>query len=249
MRNTGQPTLQFPPMETWIRNLLLGVVGLFVAEQLLFRSWPEMYRVLALWPQSSGFQWHQPITRWFLQQSALSVIVGVVVLYFALPALWAQLSRNLLINGVIAAGLGATLIPIGVDGLLTLAGWPLLDPTPIFGPSTLVMALFVLLGLALPNQTVHLFFVLPIQSRWFVWMALGIPGVLFVLHPSYSLLDPLGGWMGLMGWWWQWGPPRRRRDLKRKAQSIEQELARLQVIEGGRSDAPQGGQGPDDWVH
>lgn len=236
-------------MVPWIRNLLIGLVGLFVVEQLLFRAWPELYRVLALWPSTAGFQWHQPVTRWLVQQSAMSVVVGVIVLYFALPALWAQMDRTLLRNGVIATGLGATLLPLAVDGLQTAMQWTWVAPTPVMGWTTLIMALFVLLGLALPNQTVHLFFVLPIQSKWFVWISIGFPAFFFVLSPSYSLLDPIGGWLGLMGWWWQWGPPRRRRDLKQKARNIERELARLQVIEGGRSDSPQGGQGPDDWVH
>ena len=104
------------------------------------------------------------------------------------------------------------------------------------------MPMVVLFGLGMPNGIVHLFFILPVRAIWFVWGSIAIAGLSFLAQPALATADAVGAWCGVMGWYHYMGPGRRRRELTRQAASIERDLRRFQVIEGGKTD-------PDEWVH
>jgi hypothetical protein len=96
---------------------------------------------------------------------------------------------------------------------------------------------------------VRLYFVLPVSGRMIVWGTLIVLVLMLLAAPVTASLEPMGVWLGAWAWWNYRGPGARRRNLKRQAHKIERELRSFQVIEGGRSEAPQGDQDGDGWIH
>lgn len=106
------------------------------------------------------------------------------------------------------------------------------------------------------NATILLFFVLPIQARWFLWLEVlfafiaflathdlaGFVGICVVVGGTYSVLTA-GGLGRVLR---EWRLRAERRHLERKLQR-ERRKRKLRVLEGGegRDDEPR--QGP--WVH
>jgi len=224
-------------------RLLAGLFGLFVLELVARNAGLELYG-LAWQPFRHGFAPWQLVTHYVLQGSengsVTSVLFGLLMLYFALPAVDATVERGVWLR---ALGAGA-LAGVGL-GLLTDAVG-LAGTAPSMGWLPLTVGLFVMFGLALPNGIVKLFFVLDIPARWLVWMSLGFLALWMVVTPSLASAEGLGVWIGVYGYWNLRGPGARRRDLHQKKRSIERELRRFEVIEGGRSsNRPD----DDDMVH
>lgn len=246
------PEVRFvqPPIAPWVRNLLLGLFGLYVLELVLGNLRIDL-SPLYLLPWGQGFAPWQPLTRFLVQgggNGLFNVLVGLVVLYFALPMMERLLDRRRWIELMASAVLCATVFPL----ISEIVG--LLPPGVRFGWSFLLMPIFLVLGLVQPKATVNLMFVLPVPASWIIWGSL-IIGLLYLLaSPNSGTLEPVSAWIGVMLWWNFRGPGARQRKLLNKAASIEKELKRFQVIEGGKSDRPLGGQRgpntpPDEWVN
>lgn len=242
----GQPTgpIALPPLEPWLRNLLVGLFGLYVVELILRNVGVPVY-ALAWAPFDKGFSVWQPATRFVVQGddsgAAFSVLVGLLVLYFMLPAVeqlmaWAQVR-----SAVVFGAVGGTAFALALDAVGLIPGGGTM------GWTLAITSLIVLFGLAMPQGTVQLFFVLPVTGQVIVWGTLALSLVFFLLGRSLGTAEALGTWIGVYSWWHLLGPGARRRQLLNKASSIEKELRRFEVIEGGRDD-PQGGQ-RDDWIH
>ena len=224
-------------------RLLAGLFGLYVLELLARYAGLDLY-ALAWHPFGAGFAPWQPLTHYLLQGthsgSVTSVLFGLLMLYFALPAVDATVERGVWLRAL-GAGAGVGVVLALLTDAIGLAG-----PTPALGWIPLAIGLFVLFGLALPHGVVKLFFVLDIPARWLVWMSLAVLALRMAMAPTLSAAEGLGMWIGVYGYWSLRGPGARRRELHQKKRSIEQELRRFTVIEGGR-----GGNRPpdDDWVH
>lgn len=233
------PQPQLPPLAPWMRNLLVGLFALYVVELLAANAGLPV-QALAWHPFGSGFEPWQPFTRFLVQgRSVLGVLLGLLVLYFLLPAVDRLLTREQMSQALLAGAAGGTALPLLLD--LVLVGGP-----GIHGWTVLSTSLVLLFGLAVPSGVVNLWFVIPITGRVIVWGSLGLSVVLFLLDPSLRTSEGIGTWLGVYGWWNVLGPGGRKRQLRRKARRIERELRRFEIIEGGRSDRPQGAQREDD---
>lgn len=236
-----------PPIAPWMRNVLVGLFGLYVVELVLANLRIDL-SVFYLLPVGGGFAPWQPFTRFLVQgggQALFNVIIGLVVLYFALPLLERLLDRRSWTEILISAVTAATVLPLLSDAL------GLLPIAPRTGWGFLLIPMFVVVGLAQPKATINLMFVLPVPAIWIVWGTL-ILGLLFLLAgPSSASLEPLAAWIGVMAWWSLRGPGARERRLRKKADTIKRELERFTVLEGGRANEPLGGQRPtdDEWVN
>ncbi len=235
--------MQLPRLETWMIRLLAGLFGLFVVELVARNAGLDLYG-LSWHPIAHGFGPWQLVTHYFLQGSydgsVTSVLFGLLMLYFALPAVDATVERGVWVRAI-GAGAATGLVLGLLTDLVGLAG-----VAPTMGWLPLAIGLFVVFGLALPDGIVKLFFVLDIPARWLVWLSLAILAVRMVLAPGLGSAEGLGMWIGVYGYWTLRGPGARRRELHQKKRSIERELRRFEVIEGGRSpNRPK----DDDWVH
>lgn len=240
------PQLQLPSLAPWMRNLIIALFALYVVELLATNAGLPV-RALAWHPFGAGFEPWQPFTRFLVQgRGVFGVLLGLLVLYFLLPAVNSVMPRERMLRAIGAGALGGTVLPLVADLL------PFIDGPGIHGWTVLSTSLVLLFGLAIPHGVIHLWFVIPITARVIVWGTLGLSVVLFLLDPSLRTTEGIGTWLGVYGWWNLFGPGGRKRQLRRQAKRIERELRRFEVIEGGRSDEPQGRQGPgddDDWVH
>lgn len=239
---------RFPTLQGWMRNLLIGLFGLYALELILRNAGFPVYS-LAWQPLESGFRPWQPLTRYLVQgEGVFGVLMGMLLIYFLLPSLWETVSRHKLRGTLIAGALGGSLLPLLFD-----LAWS--DSGPVMGWVTLTgVFLPTLFGLALPNQTIYLMLAIPVNGRFLLWATAVVSGLLLVFGGGQmSSAEPFGVWSGMYGWWQFLGPGARKRELRSKAASIERELRKFQVIDGGLSGEPQGDQdgrnGGDEWVN
>ncbi|NCG18225.1 MAG: hypothetical protein GWP91_04335 [Rhodobacterales bacterium] len=235
----GNPRMNLPQLLPWMRNLLLGLFGLYVAELVLRNAGVNVY-ALAWHSLDSGFQPWQPLTRFLVQgDSTQAVLGGLITVYFFVPGVWQLTQGNQMRDAVIAAAIGASvavfLVDIATTGGALVLGWPVL-----------AIALVALFGLLAPDHTILLMFVLPVSGKMMLWGTLGISLIGFLISPSMASVQGLGAWLGVYGWWNFRGPGARRRTRINKSKVIERELRRFEVIEGGKS---QGSQKPDEWIN
>lgn len=232
-----------PGLDPWVRNLLVGLLGVYLV-QLTLEGFGVPTLSGALWPFGAGFAPWQLVTHVLVESPTqpMSVVVGLVVLYFVLPTVDGVLGRRALVEGLLATFATATVLTLACFGL-EAAGVAPPFTSAVHGWTGLDVALFCWFGLAMPSATVRLNFVVPVPAVWFVWGSLGV-AVLFVYAalatgaPVFPPLHTLFLWVGAYGWWQLRGPGSRRRRLKAKARAIEAELNRprgFRVIDGGRS--------------
>ncbi len=238
--------IRFPTLHAWMRNLLIALFVLYVLELGLRNAGVDVY-LLAWQPFGHGFQPWQPLTRFLVQgPGVVGVIMGLVLLYFLLPGIWATVEQAILRSALLAGLAGGTLLPLLLD--LAIAG-----DGAVMGWTTLLWVwLPTIFGLSMPNQTIYLMFVIPVNGRALLWFTAVICGLalLFGAGARIESAEPLGVWLGVYGWWQGLGPGARRRQLIAKAAGIERELKRFTVIEGGKgqSDGNRPPEG-DEWVH
>lgn len=239
------PELRFPTLYPWMRNLLIGLFVLYVVELATFNAGVDVY-VLAWKPLAQGFAPWQPLTRFLVQgPSVFSFLMGMLLIYFLLPGIWQEVHRDTLRNALIAGAIGGTVLPFCLDLLLA-------DQGAVMGWSTLAYVFLpTVFGLALPTRTIYLMFAIPVNGRLILILTGVFAGLALVMGAGATLAsaEPAGVFGGIVAWWNALGPGARRRELRRKASSIEKELRRFEVIEGGKS-GPQGDQnGRDEWIH
>ena len=224
-----------PAMTPLVRNAMILLCATYGVEMVLryLAGMEQVLARLALHPTSTGlFEPHQLLTHYLVLGSApFALFVSLIAVYFLLQPMLDRLGPRALLFAALSSAAGGSLLA----GLGALVGHG--EAT---GYDALVMMLLPLFGLAMPNQVVRLFFVLPVQASWVTW-GYGVIAFLVAATLDLSGLEQLGCWAGLLAWWFGAGPGAHRRRLKAKARSIEKELQRFQVIEGGKAD--------DDWVH
>jgi len=234
------PRVSFPPLQTWMRNLLLTLFLLYVAELIID---PVIFDLGSLWlhPIGMGFAPWQPVTRFFVQgrSAATNVLISLVVLYFFLPVLQHLLKRRQWIEVLVSAVVAATVLPMLSD----LTG--MLPPSARTGWLFLIPALIVVFGLAMPRATVNLMFVLPVPASFFVWGTLFFSIFYLLVTPTGAQLEPIGAWLGVMGWWFLRGPGSTLRSQRKRGEKIEKNLPKLRILDGGLST----GNREDDYIH
>ena len=245
--NQRPPNFSLPPLPAAVRNVLIGAGVLYAVELFANLSQPDLVRSLAWLPFGYGFQWHQPFTRYLVQGGdPFSFLLSLLVLYFFLPLVWTQFKGQRLWVILGSVFLGSLFFGLITDGLGILRATNPLRPgaSGAWGWTTLSTACVALFGLLKPKATVNLFFVLPVQAGIFAW-GTGIIWLLYFLYtPSLGTGQHLGAWLGLMAWWYGFGPGSKTRRLKAKGRKLEKDLRRFKVLEGGQSD-----NNKDDWVN
>ncbi|MEZ4322457.1 MAG: hypothetical protein R3F61_33630 [Myxococcota bacterium] len=241
-QNPG-PSVVLPELAPWMRNLILGLFGLYVVELVLW----NLGAPLGLMPLSSlgyGFQPWQILTRFFVQGrgAAAGVLISLVVLYLVLPTLPRLLTRRQWVDALSTTAIVATLIPILSDFL------GLFPPGTRTGWTFLMVPLFVVFGLAQPRGIINLMFVLPVPAVYIVWGTLVYVLIMLLAFPNAATLEGVAAWIGIVGWWNFRGPGKRRRQLRNEASKIERELQKFTVLEGGRAQGQQN-RDDDEWIH
>lgn len=241
--NNQSAQFQFPPMSPFTKNVLIGLFGLFIAE-LVARALGLPIDLLVWFPfNSGGFSPTQLLTRYFVQGAGsgavTGVLLGLLILYFFLDQVRDALTSKQFAEAMASIVIGGSLMGLTMDAM----GFA---RTPTMGWTSFVTGLVVLFGLSNPKRTILLFLVLPIGGMTLVYATVVITFVYFLAEPGLATAEEIGAWMGVWGWFIWRGPGGRRRSLKRKAKTIERELHRLRVIDGGLA---QGDQGNDDIIH
>ena len=209
--------------------MLIALFVAYVFELLLRNSGVPVYD--AAWHAlEDGFRWWQPITRFAIQgASPLTVLFGLLTLYFLVPPVLDRLAPESVRDAMLAGAVGGTVLTLLLDLVFAhtgmAAGWT----------ATVIVTLLTLFGLSTPQATIYLMFVIPVSAR-FLMYATGVFSTLILLvAPGYmSSAESAGVFYGVLAWWFGLGPGRQRRDLQNKAKKIEAELRRFEVIEGGK---------------
>jgi hypothetical protein len=242
--------------------ILLAVVFATFSFQFLggLRLVPALLRLTpAVW--QTGFLW-QVATYPFAGYGgpSLWILLELLILYWFARDVFYRLGRRgfwrTLLTVAVAAGVAAVVVEV----LVRLASPGGMTPLPfgLMQGQRMLMA-FAIAAFATLNRhaTILLFFVLPIQARWFLWLEVLIAFIAFLATKD------LAGFVGIcvvVGGTWAvlsaGGPARLFRDwsLRAKRRRLERQLERerkkrkLRVLEGG---GEKGGGEPHKgpWVH
>lgn len=196
----GWSRLGLPPTDPFVRNLLLGLLGLYVVE--LVANVAGVPTLMLAWQAPRvGFAPWQVLTCYLVQGNNVGgVVFGLLGLWFLLPGLFTALPHKRVGEALLAAIAVGTALPLAANllglGAGVVIGWP-----------SLLMALFCLFGLAFPEATVRINFVLPVTGPMIVWGSL-LLAVLTLLasfgaggQGSLGAFHSLGLWLGVYGWW------------------------------------------------
>jgi hypothetical protein len=241
--------------------ILLAVVFATFSFQFLggLRLVPALLRLTpAVW--QTGFLW-QVATYPFAGYGgpSLWILLELLILYWFARDVFYRLGRRgfwrTLLTVAVAAGVAAVVVEV----LVRLASPGGMTPLPfgLMQGQRMLMAFAIAAFATLNRQaTILLFFVLPIQARWFLWLEVLIAFIAFLATKD------LAGFVGIcvvVGGTWAvlsaGGPARLFRDwsLRAKRRRLERQLERerkkrkLRVLEGGGEKGEEPRRGP--WVH
>ncbi len=243
------------------RDVLVILVVLFVTFTLgAFRSTAVVPGLLhlggLLWPL--GVVW-QVFTYPFAGYGgpSLWILLELLILYWFLRDVFYQLGRQRFWRTLLTVTVTAGVVAVAVEvAVLALAGATTPAPFSLMqGQRTLIA--FAIAGFATLNRnaTILLFFVLPIQARWFLWIEVAIAFIAFLqtkdLAGFVGIVVVVGGTYALLT---AGGPGRLLREWRLRAEKkrLERQLARerkkrnLRVLKGG---GEREGDGPSRWVH
>lgn len=243
------------------RDVLVILVVLFVTFTLgAFRSTTVVPGLLhlggLLWPL--GVVW-QVFTYPFAGYGgpSLWILLELLILYWFLRDVFYQLGRRRFWRTLLTVTVTAGVVAVAVEvAVLALAGATTPAPFGLMqGQRTLIA--FAIAGFATLNRnaTILLFFVLPIQARWFLWIEVAIAFIAFLqtkdLAGFVGIVVVVGGTYALLT---AGGPGRLLREWRLRAEKkrLERQLARerkkrnLRVVQGG---GEREGGGPSRWVH
>jgi hypothetical protein len=242
--------------------ILLAVVFATFSFQFLggLRLVPALLRLTpAVW--QTGFLW-QVATYPFAGYGgpSLWILLELLILYWFARDVFYRLGRRGFWRTLLTVAFAAGVAAVVVEVLVRLASPGGMTPLPfgLMQGQRMLMA-FAIAAFATLNRhaTILLFFVLPIQARWFLWLEVLIAFIAFLATKD------LAGFVGIcvvVGGTWAvlsaGGPARLFRDwsLRAKRRRLERQLERerrkrkLRVLEGG---GEKGGGEPHKgpWVH
>ena len=158
------------------RDLLVILAVLFVTFSLrFFETTAILPALLQLTPMvwRKGFAW-QLATYPFIGAggSGLWFLLELLFLYMFGKNVYFGLYRRHFWRLILWSSLGAALVALAVDVLITLTG-AMVVPVPFAimqGQWMLLVIFIAAFGTAHRDATVYLFFVLPVQARWMLWI-------------------------------------------------------------------------------
>ena len=247
------------------RDLVAILVTLLVTFSLQFFAAtalvPALLRLTPLaWQR--GFVW-QLATYPFVGAGTPGIwfLLGLLFLYWFGRDVFAGLGRRHFWRLVMSVSVLAALLAVAVDALLAIGGdggsGGATDTSfTLMQGQWMLMTIFVAaFATANPRATILLFFILPIEARWFLGLEIlfafmgflstkdlpGFLGICAAVGLTYTYITSGGRWKGLreirlrLERWW----------LSRKLDRAKRKR-NLRVIPGERRDPPRG---RDPWVH
>lgn len=224
------------PLTKRVLIALLALYGAQVLAATLFEF--DSTAELAWWSLATDkFQPWQPLTAWLTNQPQhLPPLLTWLGVYFALPLMEQDYGKRGLLLPSVTLMATAGLITFLADGL------GLLRTSAFYGLGPLTLAWFVLFGLNHGEAKINLYFMIPIQARWFAWAGTGLAALILLLERDLGASMGLGAVAGAWLWTLALGRQSRLRRwyLKRRHDRIHQDL---RVIQGGREGPPAKGRG------
>jgi len=226
-----------------VKKLMIGLLAIWLSFSFLVnfaeQAWAaDLFRALSLTPSEALFEGHvwQVITYSVLHDitGPSHVLFNVLGLFFLGPALERRWGPRGFLQFVVFSALIAGVFSLAV-GLL----WPDLFGGSVVGVSGAVMAILAAFSFVMPETTILLFFVVPVQARWIVWIAVGIDAMVFLSSPrggDLAVHTHLGGvlaaWLLITG---NWRPSILKDRLELLALKSRRKPS-LKIVKGGRDD-------------
>lgn len=187
------------------------------------------------------------------------ILLELLILYWFARDVFYRLGRRRFWRTLLTASVIAGVAAVAVELLARLAG----PGGTTAAPFTLMQGQRTLLAFSIAafatlnrHATILLFFVLPIQARWFLWLEVlfafiaflgtkdlaGFVGIVAVVGTTYGVLTAGGPGRMLRDWRLRAEKARLERQLER-----ERKKRKLRVLEGGGRGDDEPRRGP--WVH
>ena len=230
---------RFGPGLTLLGRRLLVVYGVLYAITLLSEHWLNipLYSMLSLRPESpEAFRIWQPFTAPFVHSpyAPLGFLIDCLVLYFFLGTVEGLLGSAGVIRLFLAATLGAEFFGAGFGHLLGFQA-------PYAGMMPFLLSLVVVFGLAIPDATILLLFVLPVKARYISYGTILVTVVTLMAKANpqgaYHLGGILFGWLSFR--WRESLGQLEIMGLKYRRWRLSRRKAKFRVIDGEG-----GGKGP-----
>lgn len=235
------------PSGTRVVLWLIGILaGLWVFFAVLVNSvgarWSlDLYTNLWLEPHAvvPGLElWQVASYAWLHDLDGLShVLFNCLGLYFLGSTLERRWGGKTFLKFFVLTGVIAGVFSVLVGLLL-----PSTFGNPIVGASGAIFGIIAAYSILFPDAHILLMFVIPVKSRYLVWIAIGIDVVLFFAMPRYGVAiqthigGALAGWLLITG---NWHPKIAGPRLKALL-SGRRSKPGLRVIPGGRGQSGKG---------
>lgn len=217
------------------RDVIALLAVIFVTFSLrFFESTRLVPEFLALTPAvyRLGFLW-QLVTYPFvgLGSPGIWFLVELLILFWFARSVFYSLGQRKFWKLVAMTAFAAALVAVGVDMLGYFLGSAAVGSSFILMQGQRMMTVIMITAFAVlyRNATILLFFVLPIQARWFIWIELlfafmgflgtrdlaGFLGLVTAVAVTYNLLVPGSLLGGVRTWWLRLAHKRHESELKR----------------------------------
>ncbi|MBM74990.1 MAG: hypothetical protein CMK59_06295 [Proteobacteria bacterium] len=224
----------FPPPPPFTKNILIGLIGLYIIE-LLGNSWVDipLVNILGWWP-GAQFEIWQPLTCYLIQgKTPLSALLSILMVYFFFPTVQRRYGKNGLLK-MCSLSIGCSTL---LSAIFIVTGAILPSQGPFMGILSFVTAAIVVFGLTQPNAQILLFFILPIKAAWIAWGSGLLTLLNFLAFRSLEASMICGGWLGgyLFVYQMKHGSFRKifvHWNHKRR----HKRLSKFTVIDGGKND-------------
>jgi stage IV sporulation protein FB len=175
-----------------VRKLLIIVGAIWLASAII-GSGPSSAGMVAGWYDTLHLHWYETLAEWHLWQlftymwlhdlTSLGHIFGNL---FGLWILGSILERHMggygFLKFYLQCGVGA-----GLFTVLLACLFPLTFGQPVVGASGSILGLVAAISILMPREQLMLFFVVPIQAKWVIWLVLGLDTLMFISSTQSDL--------------------------------------------------------------
>jgi membrane associated rhomboid family serine protease len=123
------------------------------------------------------------------------LIFTLLGLYFLAPDLERRWGAGRFLRFLAYAVIAGFLVVMGVDRFTPVDSQPRFHPGVVYGASAAIAAIAIAWARENADQTVQLFFVVPLRGKWLFWITIGF-SVLDLVYPTAlpeGVVAPLGG--------------------------------------------------------
>ena len=233
----------FPPPPPFTRNILLGLLVLYIFE-LLLQSWIGFPIDVLGWHPNSNFALYQPLTCYLVQgQRPLSVLFSLLMVYFFFPTVQQSFGKSGLLRLIYLT------VSVGVFwGAIMVVSGAVSQPHPFMGIAPFITAALVVFGLTNPRATILLFFIIPIQAAWIAWGTGLLAFLNFLFGRSLESAMICSGWIsGFLYMQTKGHFNIRSLYTQYKHKQTQKRIRNFRVIDGGNKTKSKQKRPRDDW--